>query len=105
MSAGSTAELTVSNASGRVSVESGENAIVDASYSEDRVILAAFKAGSTTVTVRDRRNSREIPVTVVNATPPPLTDNDYTLLAWNDLGMHCVDGKDYSIFSILPPLQ
>jgi len=29
--------------------------------------------------------------------------NGYTLLAWNDLGMHCVDGKDYSIFSILPP--
>ena len=27
----------------------------------------------------------------------------YTLLAWNDLGMHCVDGKDYSIMSILPP--
>ena len=28
---------------------------------------------------------------------------NYTLLAWNDLGMHCVDGKDYSVFSILPP--
>lgn len=27
----------------------------------------------------------------------------YTLLAANDLGIHCVDGKDYSIFSILPP--
>ncbi|MDB2562413.1 cytochrome c3 family protein [Sulfurimonas sp.] len=27
----------------------------------------------------------------------------YTLLAWNDLGMHCMDGKDFSIFSILPP--
>ncbi len=29
----------------------------------------------------------------------------YTLLAWNDLGMHCVDGKDYSVFSILPPFN
>ncbi|WP_345969978.1 hypothetical protein WCX72_12010 [Sulfurimonas sp. HSL1-6] len=28
---------------------------------------------------------------------------DYTLLAWNDLGMHCMDGKDFSVFSILPP--
>ena len=28
---------------------------------------------------------------------------NYTLVAWNDLGMHCVDGADYSIFSILPP--
>ncbi len=26
----------------------------------------------------------------------------YRLLAWNDLGMHCMDG-DYSVFSILPP--
>lgn len=27
----------------------------------------------------------------------------YSVLAWNDLGMHCMDGKDYSIMSILPP--
>jgi hypothetical protein len=27
----------------------------------------------------------------------------YTVVAWNDLGMHCVDGNDYSVFSILPP--
>ncbi len=26
----------------------------------------------------------------------------YTLLAWNNLGMHCMD-SDYSVFSILPP--
>ncbi len=37
-------------------------------------------------------------------TGPISTSNAaYTLLAWNDLGMHCVDGKDYSVFSILPP--
>lgn len=30
-------------------------------------------------------------------------ESKYTLLAWNDLGMHCMDGKDFSIFSILPP--
>ncbi len=36
-------------------------------------------------------------------TPQPGTTANYTLLAWNDLGMHCVDGKDYSVFSILPP--
>lgn len=27
----------------------------------------------------------------------------YALMAWNDLGMHCMDGKDFSVFSILPP--
>lgn len=40
-------------------------------------------------------------------TPPPLPDinasQTHTLLAWNDLGMHCMDGNDYSVFSILPP--
>ena len=30
-------------------------------------------------------------------------DGEYRLLAWNDLGMHCMDGRDYSVFSILPP--
>jgi len=34
-------------------------------------------------------------------TTAPLA-GDYTLLAWNDLGMHCMD-SDYSVFSILPP--
>jgi len=33
----------------------------------------------------------------------PSNTGAYTLLAWNDLGMHCMDGNDYSIFSILPP--
>lgn len=40
-------------------------------------------------------------------TPPPAnpggTTGSYALVAWNDLGMHCTDGKDFSIFSILPP--
>lgn len=30
-------------------------------------------------------------------------NGNYSLVAWNDLGMHCVDGKDYSVFTILPP--
>jgi len=30
------------------------------------------------------------------------TASDYTVIAWNDLGMHCMDA-DYSVFSILPP--
>lgn len=30
-------------------------------------------------------------------------NGSYTLLAWNDLGMHCMDGRDFSVFSILPP--
>ena len=33
----------------------------------------------------------------------PTANGSYTLLAWNDLGMHCMDGSDYSVFTILPP--
>jgi hypothetical protein len=32
-----------------------------------------------------------------------LASTPYTLIAWSELGMHCLDGKDYSIFSVLPP--
>ena len=27
----------------------------------------------------------------------------YKLFGWNDLGMHCQDGKDFSVFAVLPP--
>lgn len=37
-------------------------------------------------------------VSVFSATAPK-----WTVIGWNDLGMHCVDGKDYSVYSILPP--
>ena len=29
--------------------------------------------------------------------------SSYALTAWSELGMHCMDGKDYSVFSVLPP--
>ncbi len=104
MGVGATAALTVSGAYRGVSVESGDKSVVGASYSDSKVTLTAFRTGSTEITVKDRRSSLKIPVTVVDAsTPPPHSDSDYTLLAWNDLGMHCIDGKDYSVFSILPP--
>jgi len=41
--------------------------------------------------------------TTTTLTTTPSTSNDYVLLAWNDLGMHCMDGNDFSVFSILPP--
>ena len=28
---------------------------------------------------------------------------NYTLTAWNDLGMHCMDSNYFSVFSVLPP--
>jgi len=35
--------------------------------------------------------------------PPPAQSSSYTVTAWSELGMHCMDGKDYSVFAILPP--
>ncbi len=35
--------------------------------------------------------------------PPAGQTATYTLVAWSELGMHCMDGKDYSIFAVLPP--
>lgn len=32
----------------------------------------------------------------------PVAGSGWTLIGWNDLGMHCMD-SDYSVFSILPP--
>ena len=35
--------------------------------------------------------------------PAAASTTGYALLAWSELGMHCMDGKDYSVFSVLPP--
>jgi len=35
--------------------------------------------------------------------PTSYEKSKYTLLAWSELGMHCMDGNDYSVFSLLPP--
>jgi len=34
---------------------------------------------------------------------PEAASSSYALMAWSELGMHCIDGKDYSTFSVLPP--
>jgi hypothetical protein len=38
------------------------------------------------------------------APPDPEPSEGWTLTAWNDLGMHCMD-EDFSIFAILPPFN
>ena len=41
----------------------------------------------------------------VQVAPNPSVNAPYVLVAWTELGMHCIDGKDYSIFSVLPPFN
>ncbi len=43
-------------------------------------------------------------VSLLVPSPPPPPVPHWTLLGWNDLGMHCMD-SDYSVFSILPPFN
>jgi Outer membrane cytochrome MtrC/MtrF-like, domains II/IV/Viral BACON domain len=68
-------------------------------------LSAATYSGSVTITPAGG-GARTVPVTFVvstsGSTPPPSSAN-YKLVGWNDLGMHCFDGKDYSIFAVLPP--
>ena len=44
------------------------------------------------------------PTTPPSPIPAPI-NGDYMLTAWNDLGMHCMDGNDFSVFSVLPPFN
>lgn len=105
---GASANITVTGASGSVSVSSSNSSVASAKYDHGVVTIAGLKVGTATVTVKDSRRSQQIGVSVISSTSgggttPTTGSSGYALLAWNDLGMHCVDGKDYSVFSILPP--
>ena len=101
ITAGGSGNVTVSNASGAVSVASSNLAIATVTYSGTTATIKGVKVGTAAITVKDSKTSAVVQVSVLSA--PVTTLGGYALLAWNDLGMHCVDGKDYSVFSILPP--
>jgi hypothetical protein len=98
---GSTSGITVTNATGTVSVKSSDTKIATVSYANGTAMVKGVKIGSVTITVKDSKTSKTVQVSVTKN--PPVTSGNYTLLAWNDLGMHCMDGVDFSVFAILPP--
>lgn len=98
---GQTATVSILNASGTISAKVANTAIATATLSGTTLTVTGKSAGTTQITVSDSKYSITIGVTV--SSTPPTSASAYTLLAWNDLGMHCMDGKDYSVFSILPP--
>ena len=51
----------------------------------------------------DDVKNNETPTSVVDNNVTINANNKYMLTAWNDLGMHCMDGNDFSVFSVLPP--
>lgn len=56
-----------------------------------------FSSGSGNLIARPAPPSTNISIS------PEIVSGPYVLIAWSELGMHCMDGKDYSIFSVLPP--
>ena len=65
-----------------------------------RKSVLAFLLVSILAKADDKTKGKPTPV------PAPASPSSrWTLVGWNDLGMHCMDGKDYSIYSILPPFN
>ena len=97
--------ITISNATGQVTVKSSDATVAtiacpNSSSTCGTATVKGLKVGSATLTISDGSGaSITITATVMSGT----TTSNYTLLAWNDLGMHCMDGLDFSVFSILPP--
>jgi len=99
--AGQAVKLVVSNASGAITLTNSDSSKISAAISGNTITVTGRAAGGATLTVRDTKKSVVVPVTVTSTTGGQTTAS-FTLVAWNDLGMHCMDA-DYSVFSILPP--
>ncbi len=95
---GATGAITVDNVSGTLTATSSSTTIATVAVSGSKVTVTAKAAGTAQVTLKDGKTTLTVPVTVTTA----VVGTSHTLLAWNDLGMHCMDG-DFSVFSILPP--
>ena len=102
LSVGATGKITASNNSGSVAASSASTKIATVSVSGNVVTVKGVAAGSTVVAVKDSKVTVNVPVTVLGSTAGSAR---YALIAWNDLGMHCMDGNDYSVMSILPPFN
>jgi hypothetical protein len=69
--------------------------------------LGGLAAGSYSgsIAIVANGSTRSVPVTLVVNTVSTGGGTSYKLIGWNDLGMHCDDGKDYSVFGVLPPFN
>ena len=69
------------------------------------VSLAGLVAGTYagTISIVANGTTRSVPVTFVVGTASTGGGTTFKLIGWNELGMHCDDGQDYSVFGVLPP--
>lgn len=65
--------------------------------------VTGLAAGTFTGNITVTGNGKTSVVPVAFAVASATTGSTYKLIGWNDLGMHCFDGKDYSVFGVLPP--
>ncbi|MFN3397936.1 MAG: Ig-like domain-containing protein [Sulfurimicrobium sp.] len=86
MNVGGTASVIVFNASGTVTATSSNTSVATVSYAGGTATVKAIKAGSASITIKDSKTTVAVSVSVVTT---PVASTGYTLLAWNDLGMHC----------------
>lgn len=100
LAVGASVQLTASNVSGTLGASSSATGVASVNISGNVVTVRGVAAGTAVITVRDSRSSVGVPITVTSGSTSTAR---YSVIAWNDLGMHCMDGKDYSMFSILPP--
>ncbi len=66
--------------------------------------LAAGTYGGS-VAVVSNATTITVPITFVVGGSSGTPTSAYKLIGWNDLGMHCMDGKDFSVFAVLPPFN
>jgi hypothetical protein len=103
LNVGASSPITVSSASGNVLTSSSNPAVAKVTVANGVPTVTGVSAGSATITISDSKTSKTVQVSVLSNPVPPTATGSYTLLAWNDLGMHCMDGLDFSVFTILPP--
>jgi hypothetical protein len=75
-----------------------------------RMLISVVIAGLAIVTIGhasgdppDTKAAAKGQAATQSNTKPAPAPTTYRLVAWSELGMHCMDGKDYSVFSVLPP--
>src|SRR5215467_2130394 len=65
--------------------------------------LAGFAVLLSLSCIQVARAQEDASTYITTVADPAAPNTAYTLVAWSELGMHCMDGKDYSVFSVLPP--
>ena len=101
-----TVTVALYNPKGTLTLRNSDPLVVSAQLGPSQLTIRAKRPGRTIVQVSDGKTRLALNVAVpepVDAVPLR-SRGAYALLAWNDLGMHCMDG-DFSIFSLLPPFN